>query len=65
MTLQDRLTIDALQPGYFAACARREFDAALAAQQAAIADMAAVVRQLRIQAALESQHQFWKGRGLQ
>ncbi|MCO5763779.1 MAG: hypothetical protein NHG36_20135 [Chromatiaceae bacterium] len=65
MTLQDRLTIDALQPGYLAACARREFDAALAAQQAAIADMGAVARQLRTIAAMEAQQSFWKSRNIQ
>ena len=64
MKIHDRLTIDALYPGYLAACARREFDAALIAQQAAIADMGAVARQLRMAAAMKSQQAFWKSRGL-
>lgn len=65
MNLQDRLTIDTLLPGYFAACARREFDAALEAQQAAIANLAEAVQRRRTQAALEAQQDFWKSRGLQ
>jgi hypothetical protein len=65
MTLQDRLTIDALLPGYLAACAKREFDTALAAQEAAITKMAARATAVRMGAALESQRQFWKSRGLQ
>ena len=62
MKLHDRLTIDALYPGYLAACARREFDAALAAQQAAIADMGTIARQMRTIAATIEAHQFWKSR---
>ena len=60
MNLQDRLTIDALWPGYLAACARREFDAAIDAQQAAIARMASITRQTRIAAAMAAADEFWK-----
>ncbi len=59
MTLHDKLTIDALLPGYLAICARREFEAALAAQQAAIEKMASITRQTRIAAAMAAADEFW------